>query len=51
MLFYFSSFSYFPAIVKYNFIIYLNLNLIFKSSYVEDEEQETFIHHKLDQWF
>lgn len=51
MLFYFNSCSYFPAIVKCNFIIYLNLNLVFKSSFVEDEEQETFIHHKLDQWF
>lgn len=40
MLFYL---NYFFAIVKCNFIIYLHLNLIFKSSVVEDEEQETFI--------
>lgn len=47
MLFYFNSFGYFPAVMKCSFIIYLSLNVIFKSSFVENEEQETFTHHKL----
>lgn len=40
MLFYFNSFNYFPAIMKCSFVIYLSLNLILKSSFVEDEEQK-----------